>query len=289
VLDQVRGALLHAPRPARGAEPTSLATEHQELVVAAISAAQAQEAKTIQHTKKIVDVAAAAEIYVRRQNLGVEAEKLAASVKVDALRKLGEMLKAAPKAKGVRGQLKGRNSSGGTDLLPPENQAETLAELRIDKRTSAVAQKLAELPEAAFEQVREGNETMAKALAKAKAVKEVKDAKPVATQLAPTKTPLFVVQPPPEDEYTDLDAAQDQVEDLQNALVVANMGNVAEEDKAQAATLIQDLRGRIRMLEAMLNAVKTSRDTFQAENAQMRLQINRQRREIDRATGRRTA
>jgi len=269
---------------------SNITTIQSDSVIVSLTRASAalMEAKTIQHTKKIVDVAAAAEIYVRRQNLGVEAEKLAASVKVEALRKLGEMLKAAPKNTGVVDRSK-KGMTRGDKGVPRVDEPETLAELGIDKRTSAVAQKLAELPEAAFAQVREGNETMAKALAKAKAVKEVKDAKPVATQLAPTKTPLSVVQPPPEDEYTDLDAAQDQVEDLQNALVVANMGNVAEEDKAQAATLIQDLRGRIRMLEAMLLAVKTSRDTYQAENAQLRNQINRQRREIDRVTGRRTA
>ena len=40
----MRGALRHAPRPARGAKPTALATERQELVVAAVGAAQAQEA-----------------------------------------------------------------------------------------------------------------------------------------------------------------------------------------------------------------------------------------------------
>jgi len=44
VLDQVRGALRHAPRPARGAKPAPFATERQELVVAAVGAAQAQEA-----------------------------------------------------------------------------------------------------------------------------------------------------------------------------------------------------------------------------------------------------
>jgi hypothetical protein len=44
VIDQVRGALRHASRPARGAESASLATERQEIVVAAIDAAQAQEA-----------------------------------------------------------------------------------------------------------------------------------------------------------------------------------------------------------------------------------------------------
>lgn len=173
--------------------------------------------------------------------------------------------------------------------VPRVDEPETLAELGIDNRTSAVAQKLAELPEAAFEQVREGNETVAKALAKVKVEKQARDATPVATQPAPTKPPLSVVQPPPEDEYTDLDAARDQVEDLQVALVVANMGEVSEEDKGQATTLMQDLRGRIKMLEAMLRAVRTSRGTMRAENAQLRLQINRHRREIDHATGRRTA
>jgi len=44
VVDQVRGGLRHAPRPARGAEPAALATERHELVVATIGAAQALEA-----------------------------------------------------------------------------------------------------------------------------------------------------------------------------------------------------------------------------------------------------
>jgi len=41
---QVRSALRHAPRSARGAEPAALATERHQLVVATIGAAQAQEA-----------------------------------------------------------------------------------------------------------------------------------------------------------------------------------------------------------------------------------------------------
>jgi len=40
----MRGGLRHASRPARGAEPASLATERQELVVATVGAAQAQKA-----------------------------------------------------------------------------------------------------------------------------------------------------------------------------------------------------------------------------------------------------
>ena len=44
VIFQVSGGLRHAPRPARGAEPAALATEGDQFVVAAIGAAQAQEA-----------------------------------------------------------------------------------------------------------------------------------------------------------------------------------------------------------------------------------------------------
>jgi len=54
----VRGGLRHAPRPARGAKPTALATERQELVVAAVGAAQAQEAvrqdATLQESVELV-------------------------------------------------------------------------------------------------------------------------------------------------------------------------------------------------------------------------------------------
>ena len=44
VVDQVRRQLRHAPRAARGAEAALLAAERDQLVVAAVAAAQAQEA-----------------------------------------------------------------------------------------------------------------------------------------------------------------------------------------------------------------------------------------------------
>jgi len=108
-------------------------------------------------------------------------------------------------------------------------------------------------------------------------------------QAAASKPALSVVQPPAEDEYTDLDAALDQIEGLQDALVIANLGNVSDEDKGQAATLIGELRARIKVLEQSIKAIKTSPDTYQAENVQLHNQVNRQRREIDRVTGGRTA
>lgn len=95
------------------------------------------------------------------------------------------------------------------------------------------------------------------------------------------------IEAPPE--YTEMDAAQDQISSLQDALAVATMGDVSDEDKAQAATLIAELRARVKTLEATLKAVTISRDTYMNENAELRKQITRQRKEIDKATGRRTA
>ena len=55
----MRGALRHAPRPARGAEPPALAAERDKFVVAAIGAAQAQEAvrqdAALQEGGKLID------------------------------------------------------------------------------------------------------------------------------------------------------------------------------------------------------------------------------------------
>ena len=91
------------------------------------------------------------------------------------------------------------------------------------------------------------------------------------------------------DEYTELDAAHDQITELQSALAIANIGSADPEEAAQAKNLIAELRAHIKTLEATLKAVKISRDGFQNQAAEMQKQINRQRREIDKATGTRTA
>lgn len=96
--------------------------------------------------------------------------------------------------------------------------------------------------------------------------------------------PLTIVE-----EYTELDAARDQIEALQDALAVANIGSSDPEEAAQAKKLISDLRAHIKTLEATLKAVKVSRDGFQNQVAELQKQINRQRREIDKLAGTRTA
>ena len=233
------------------------------------------EAVTVGQTKMLIDVACAAEIYSKRHHLSEEAIGRATSVKVEATRKLGEILMATPKATAHLAP------SVGSKRVPTRNDAPTLAELGLSKKESAVAQKLAALPEKQFEQVRLGNVTIAKAIAAVDSTPKPQPENP---------KPVVIDAPNPEDEeFTELDAAHDQIQELQAALVVANIGSADSDEAAQAANLIAELRAEIKTLQATLKAVKTSRDGFQNQVAEMQKQINRQRREIDKLAGTRTA
>ena len=92
-----------------------------------------------------------------------------------------------------------------------------------------------------------------------------------------------VVEPSQEapPDYTELDAAHDSNSELRAALAVANMGNVAEEDKQQATSLIAELRAEVKTLTATLKAVTLSRDSLMEETTQMKRQMQMQRKEID--------
>lgn len=74
---------------------------------------------------------------------------------LSAERRLGELLieqKATVGiASGTRGQLAGRDASGGAVLEPPEDKRPTLADIGVDKKLSSHAQKVAAIPEAEFE------------------------------------------------------------------------------------------------------------------------------------------
>ena len=84
----------------------------------------------------------------------------AQTIEIDALRQLGEMLKATERAKGTRGNIQ-EVISGGTKMELPVNDAPTLSDLGINKKTSSLAQKLATLPESSTE-FRGGNFTPSK-------------------------------------------------------------------------------------------------------------------------------
>jgi len=243
------------------------------------------EAHKVDEVKDIRNKAEAMAAYAR-QAKDTEMVAWVTEIKVRAERRAGQLLAEMPKAKGTRGTGSNQHEVRSYDTTAP-----TLSEMGITKDESSRWQKLAGVSDDKFEHAVAAAKEIAGEVTTAamlRATKAAKPAKPKA-EAKPTKPALTVVQPPKEDEYTDLDAAQDQVKDLQDALVVANMGDVSHEDKGQAATLIAELRARIKALEQTLRAVTISRDTYQAENVQLRNQINRQRREIDKVTGRRTA
>lgn len=179
---------------------SQVAVIETDAVVASMNRARValSEAKTIQQTKLIVDTAAAAEIYARRQKLGEEASNLATSIKIEALRKLGGMLEQTPRASGVK---KAGTVLGGSKVELPKNDAPTLAELGLTKKESALAQKLNTLSEEDYQQVRDGNISVAKAIAAVDAGKTKDKPKPKAktgTKSAPASAapaPLPVAEP----------------------------------------------------------------------------------------------
>ena len=96
-----------------------------------------------------MDVAAAQEVFARRQRLGEEAINFAYTIKTRALTRLGELLRDMPKAEGTRG--KGRPKLGGTQTEPPKHATTpTLADIGVTKKVAAVAQQLAALPARAW-------------------------------------------------------------------------------------------------------------------------------------------
>ena len=97
----------------------------------------------------------------------------------------------------------------------------------------------------------------------------------------PAAKPAPVVETEAEaPDYTELDAARDLISGLQSELVVARMGDIPEDQKAQAAERIAVQDAYIKTLEATLKAVTNSRDCLIEERAQMMRQMAMQRKEI---------
>ena len=156
---------------------TSKNTTETDLVVVKLNTARLalSEAKTIQDAKQVIDVAAAMEVYAKRQQLGQDAIDYAHAIKIEALRRVGELLQATDRNTGAAGigppiAVLGRNRN---QDAPP-----TLAELGIDKKLSSLAQKLADLPPEAFAHVAEGARSVAAAIREVKKEQAKKVAPP---------------------------------------------------------------------------------------------------------------
>jgi len=144
------------------------------------------EAKSMQEVKKIIDVAGAAKIYARRQQLGQDAVQHARSIELEAMRRLGELLAETPKNKGAKA------GKTGTKSVPLLDETPTLAELGVDKKISSLSQQLARMPKKEFEQVRDGIVGMAEALRQVKREKLNKNIK----ELPKDKFTVIYADPP---------------------------------------------------------------------------------------------
>jgi len=142
------------------------------------------EAKSMQEVKKIMDVAGAAKIYAKRQQLGEEAVQHARSIELESMRRLGELLSETPKNTGML--LRGTKSE------PREISIPTLSDLGVDKKISSLSQQLARMPKKEFEQVKEGVIGMAEALRQVKREKLNKNIK----ELPKDKFTVIYADPP---------------------------------------------------------------------------------------------
>jgi hypothetical protein len=104
------------------------------------------ECKFTDEVKDWVDRAAATQAYARMaKDKGLEVD--AAEIRIRAERRLGEMLAEQKVSGGMSTGAKGIGKS----VVPTENRTPTLAEVGIDKKLSARAQKTAAIPEPEFE------------------------------------------------------------------------------------------------------------------------------------------
>lgn len=121
-----------------------------QLAIYANAKSAIAEYKTVDQVKDFRDKALAIEAYAK-QAQDFELERDAAVARVRAERRCGELLAEMDKAKGARGQLNGRDVSGGSVVRPPEQQHRTLSDLGITKDQSSKWQRLAAVPEREFE------------------------------------------------------------------------------------------------------------------------------------------
>ncbi len=113
----------------------------------------------IDQVKLVMNVAAAQEVFAKRQQLGEDVIGYAHTIKSRALARLGELLADLEKAAGTAGR--GRPKLGGAKRELPKN-APTLAELGISKKVASVAQQLAALDAATREAIAQRETTIAK-------------------------------------------------------------------------------------------------------------------------------
>ena len=180
-----------------------------------------------------------------------------------------------------------RDASKGTEC-PLKTTAQIAEAAGVSEKTikQAKAVQTKAAPEV-VEAVKRGEIGLPKAAAIAKLPKE----KQAAAISKPTPKPVKEADPEPA-----YDPREDQIKEAQRALaeiaaeneglrdrLAAGVLEGTDEEKQEAAQIIADLRKEVSTLEAELSAVKSSRDHFQREAAELRKQIKMNERELKKA------
>lgn len=163
------------------------------------------------------------------------------------------------------------NSATLHDFSTAEKRA---AESGASLRTQKMADKVAKADPELAKKVAHGEVTLPKAVQQI----EQKPAK-----AKPEPIPELVNHDLDEAQKTILELAEEN-EHLRDRLAVEQM-DASEEAKSEAANTIADLRAQIKTLEAELDAVKSSRDGFQRENAELKKQVLMQQRQLKKLGG----
>lgn len=227
-----------------------------DIVLSNIGAARQSliEAQTASQVKSVMDAAEAAAIYAKRQKMSAETIQYATELKLDAERKLGEILIATPKAGGTP------YHSTNADVVLVEKPA-TLAEMGITPKTSARAKKLAELPDESFYAVRRGEKSVGAAL---------REAKPVKSPPTNNISRRIIEAPQAPDLADELSEARKTIADL------------AEENESLCLSAMPETEhiAKIKSLEAELSVTRHARDALMAENAALKRQCAALQRKI---------
>ncbi len=108
-------------------------------------------ATTVDEVKAIRDQALAMATYLKQRDASHEMQNQCGAIRLRAERRIGEMLARQEKATGVI--LAGRDTFGGTIVIPPKEPIPTLADQGISKQQSSRWQRIAAIPEEKFEAV----------------------------------------------------------------------------------------------------------------------------------------
>lgn len=177
----------------------------------------------------------------------------------------------------------GDRKSEQSATLHLDSVAKRAAESGASVRTQKMADKVVKADPALAKRVAHGDVSLPKAVAKV----EGKPAKKPKRQLAAVPDEIAGYDPRDDELKEAHQTASELAEEnerLRDRIAVEAM-DASEDAKTEAAKTIEELRTRVKVLEAENAAIKANRDQYLNENAQLKKQCSIQQREIKKLRG----